>query len=117
MDKQAIQDLQTCMNDFDADPFPTMLPTLRSLQHCFVATAESVEAFKAALKDGQTLVDILLQEKVFSKSTSLTKIVHRNKRKNFANVQISALSQMEGLAQGSGMIQLEAAVERRLTEE
>ena len=53
----------------------------------------------------------------FSKSTFLTKIIHRNKRKNFANVQISGLSEMGDFAQGSGMIQLKATLGRRLTEE
>ena len=104
------------MEVFDADPFPTMLPTLRSLQSGLVASAELVEDFKATPKDGQTLVDIFLHNRL-SKGTFLTKLIHRNKRKNFANVQISGLSEMEDFAQGSGMIQLKATLERRLTEE
>ena len=66
-DEQAIQDLETCMKDFDSDPFNTTLPTLRSLQSGLVSPAELVEDFKTALQDGQIQVDIFLQERVFSK--------------------------------------------------
>ena len=69
-DKKAIQDLQTCLEVFDADPFSTTLPTLRSLQSGLVALAELVEDFKATPKDGQTLVDIFLHEKFFQEHIS-----------------------------------------------
>ena len=61
----------------------------------------------------------------FPSSTSLTKIIHRNKRKNFASVQISGSSGMEmkvAQMEKSGLaalvdLELEAALERRVTEE
>ena len=50
--KKAIQDIQTCIEVFDADPCPTILPKLRSLLPGLVVPAELVEYFKATLKDG-----------------------------------------------------------------
>jgi hypothetical protein len=41
-DEQAVQDLQACLTDFDADPFDESKPTLRSLQSGLVASPELV---------------------------------------------------------------------------
>ncbi|KAJ4927219.1 hypothetical protein JOQ06_014954, partial [Pogonophryne albipinna] len=122
-DEQAVQDLQACMKDFDAEPFDISSPKLRSLQSGLVASPELVHDLKSALPHG------------FTKIKPLTAIIHRNKKLNFASERICApsgalmkVAQMErscppghtalvDLAEGSGLIQLESALEGRVTEE
>ena len=131
-DEQAVQDLQACMKDFDAEPFDISSPTLRSLQSGLVASQELVRDLKTALPDGQAQVEILLKERVFTKIKPLTATIHRNKRRNFASDKIcapsgtplkvadmerSGLAALLELVEGSGMIQLESALEGRVTEE
>jgi len=131
-DEQAVQDLQTCIQDFNADPFDISSPTLRSLQSGLIASPELVHDFKTALLDGQTQVETFLQERVFNKDKPLSATIHRNKRRNFATEQIATLSgvpmqvaQMEksglaallALVEESEIIDLETALNRCVTEE
>ena len=51
-DEQAVQDLQACMKDFDAEPFDISSPALRSLQSGLVASPELVHDLRTALTDG-----------------------------------------------------------------
>lgn len=89
-DEQAVQDIHACMKDFEAEPFNTSLPTLRSLQSGLVASPELVHDLKTALPDAQQQVKTLLQEQVFTKHKPLTATIHKNKRQNFTNEQIRA---------------------------
>ena len=131
-DEQAIQDLQACMKAVDADPFDISSPTLRSLQSGLLASAELVDDLKTALPDGQVQVESLLQEQVFNKTKPLTATIQRNKRRNFtsepicipsgatiklAQMERSGLAALLELAEGSGLIQLDSVLERRVTEE
>ena len=77
-DEQAIQDLQACMTEFDADQIDKSKPTMRSLQSGLVASPELVKNFKVALTDGRTQAENLLQERVFTKTKHLTATIHRN---------------------------------------
>ena len=129
-DEQAVQDLLACMTDFEAEPFDISSPILRSLQSGLVASLELVHDLKTALPDGQAQVETFLQERVFAKIKPLTATIHRNKRRNFtgemvctpsgahmkvAHMERSGLAALVDLAEGSGMIQLESALERRVT--
>jgi hypothetical protein len=131
-DEQAVQDLLACMTDFEAEPFDISSPILRSLQSGLVASPELVHDLKTALPDGQAQVETFLQERVFAKIKPLTATIHRNKRRNFtgemvctpsgahmkvAHMERSGLAALVDLAEGSGMIQLESALERRVTQE
>lgn len=131
-DEQAVQDIQSCTKDFQAEPFDISTPTLRSLQSGMIASPELVHDLRTALPEGLSQIEIFLQERVFSKVNNLSSTIHRNKRKNFDCEQISAsndapmkVAQMEKsglaalvqLAEKSGMIHLEIALESRVTEE
>ena len=131
-DEQAVQDLLATMQDFDADPFDISSPTLRSLQSGLVTSSRLVHDFKTALADGEVQVETLLQERVFTKTKPLTATIHKNKRQTFASEQILAppgavlkVSQMErqeltalvDLAEKTGVLTLERALEGRVTEE
>ncbi|MCP3890082.1 MAG: hypothetical protein GY702_14610 [Desulfobulbaceae bacterium] len=131
-DEQAVQDLQACMKDFNAEPFDTSSPTLRSLQSGLTASPELCHDLKTALSDGKVQVETLMQERVFTKDKPLSATIHRNKRWNFTNEQIQTpsgapmkVAQMErsglvalvALVEESGMLQLEEALDGRVTEE
>ena len=127
-DEQAVQDLLTCIVEFDADPFDPSNPTLRSLQSGLLATPELVTDFGVALQDGKIEAATILHEWVFTKTAT----IHRNKGRNFASEQIcdpsgasmnvalmerSRMVALVDLAEGAGMIKLESALEGRVTEE
>ncbi|KAL8563613.1 hypothetical protein ACOMHN_024714 [Nucella lapillus] len=131
-DEQAIQDLQGCMTEFNAQPFDTSSPALRSLQSGLVVSPELVQDLNTAFADGQDQVETLLNDRVFTKTKLLTASIHKNKRQTFASERICAsvgastkVAQMEksGLAalvdlvDGSGMFQLDQVLEGRVTEE
>ena len=131
-DEQAIQDLQACITEFDANPFDESKPTLRTLQSGLIASSELILDLKMALEVGQRQAETLLQKRVFTKTQNLSATIHKNKRRNFSHENISAQSdvpikvaQMEksglaallDLAEGSGIIQLDEALEGRVTEE
>jgi len=131
-DEQAVQDLQACLTEFEADPFDESKPTLRSLQSGLVASPQLVNDLKTALQDGQTQVETFLQERVFTKIQPLTATIHRNKRLNFARDQVcipsgtamkvaqmekSGLATLIDLTVGSGMVKLESVLEWRVTDE
>ena len=128
--EQAVQDLQSCMTDFEAEPFDESNPTRRSLQSDLVASPELVQDFNMVLQDGQTQAETILQERVFTKTKTLTATIHRKKRQNFASEKIgvssgasmtvahmdrSGLAALLDLADGSGIIKLEAALQGRVT--
>ena len=55
-DEMAVQDLETCMVEFDAESFDESKPTLHSLQSGLVASPELVADLRSALQDGKTQV-------------------------------------------------------------
>jgi hypothetical protein len=131
-DSQAVQDLHTCMMEFDDEPFNRSLPTLRSLQSSLVASPECVHDLETAISDGQRQIDTFLQERVFIKTKPLSATIHKNKRRCFAAEQVCKpsgatmkVAQMErtgllalvNLVEGSRMIHLEDVLDRRVTEE
>ncbi|KAL8573120.1 hypothetical protein ACOMHN_027380 [Nucella lapillus] len=131
-DEQAIQDLQGCMTEFNAQPFDTSSPALRSLQSGLVASPELVQDLNTAFADGQDQVETLLNDRVFTKTKLLTATIHKNKKQTFASERICAsvgsstkVAQMEksgraalvDLVDGSGMFQLDQVLEGRVTEE
>ena len=69
-DEQVIKDLIECMKDYEADPFDTSMPTLRSLQSGPVASSTLLHDFQTAFDVGIAQVEALpvLQERVFTKS-------------------------------------------------
>jgi hypothetical protein len=73
-DEQVIKDLIECMKDYEADPFHTSMPTLRSLQSGLLASSTLLHDFQTAFDVGIAQVAALpeLQERVFTKSKHLS---------------------------------------------
>ena len=87
-DEQGVQDLISCLHEFDAFPFDISLPTLRTLQSAMPASAELVKDFRSAHSAGEVKVTKFLEERVFSKATSIHATVPLSKRLNFANMSV-----------------------------
>ena len=130
-DEQAVQDLVTCMDEFEADPFDDSMPFLRSLQSGIPASSEILEDLKIALDEGREQANDILKNRVFSKNLNLKDTLSRNNRLNLASTpvqvasKISNVDQMEknGLAtlmdfaEKNSLIDLETFLEGRITEE
>ena len=132
-DEQAVQDIQACFTEFDANPFDVSAPTLRSLQTGLEACPKLIIDTQTALRDGQFQIETFLKERVFTKTKPLSEKIHKNKRLNFSKNELVSFSsksqqnsvQMEkaGLASlvdishGSDMIKLEKVLRWRVTEE
>ena len=56
IDEQAVQDLSSCINEFDCDPFDLTKPTLTSLQSGMIASEELVKDFETANDHGEAFV-------------------------------------------------------------
>ena len=83
IDEQAMQDLSSCINEFDCDPFDLTKPTLRSLQSGMIASEELVEDFETAHDDGEALVKKFFDGRMFSTEKSFNATISRNARGNF----------------------------------
>jgi hypothetical protein len=83
-DEQCVQNLIACMNEFDAFPFDPASPTLCTLQSAMPASDEFVADFNSAHAAGEEKLTRFLQERVFSKNTSIHAHVPLSKRLTFA---------------------------------
>ena len=79
-----MQDLVTCMQEFEYLPFDPALPTLRTLQSAMPASGKLVADFNSASAAGEETLTSFLRERVFSKNTSLHASVPLSKRLTFA---------------------------------
>ena len=85
----AVQNIHACFKEFDSEPFDVSTPILRSLQSAIHASPDLLSDFKNAFKDGQDQVLAFLQERVYSKQSSIRDTISRNKLINFNNDYIS----------------------------
>ena len=83
IDQQVMQDLSSCINEFDCDPFGLTKPTFRSLQSGMIASEELVEDFETAQDDREALVKKFFDERMFSTEKSFDATISRNTRGNF----------------------------------
>ena len=79
-----VQDLVTCMCEFDSYPFDPASPTLRTLQSAMPASGELIADFNSAHTAGEEKPTNFLKDRVFSKNTSIHARVPLSKRLTFA---------------------------------
>ena len=79
-----MQDLVTCMQEFEYLPFDPALPTLCTVQSAMPASGKLVANFNSASAVGKETVTSFLREPVFSKNTSLHASIPLSKRLTFA---------------------------------
>ena len=128
-DERAVQELLTCMEEFEADPFDDSMPHLRSLQSGIPASSDVLIDLKEALSEGKTQAKEILEKRVFSKTLNLKDRLAKNKRLNLATTPVqttsskSSIDQMEkcGLAAllslADNVFSLETLLEGRVTDE
>jgi len=83
-DEQTVQDLVTCMCEFDSYPFDSASPTLRTLQSVIPASGKVIADFNSAHTAGEKKLTIFLNNRVFSKKTSIHARVPMSKCLTFA---------------------------------
>jgi len=81
--EQCVQDLVTCMHEFDSFPFDQSSLNLCTLQSAMPASDELHADFKSAHNVGEDKLISFLQEQVFSKNTFIHTPVPLNKRLKF----------------------------------
>ena len=79
-----MQDLVTCMQEYEYLPFDPALPTLRTLQSAMPTYGKLVADFNSAPVAGEETLTSFLRERVFSKNISLHASVPLSKRLTFA---------------------------------
>ncbi len=77
VDEQCVQDLISCVREFDSFPFNPASPTLRTLQP---ASNELIADFNSAHAYGEEKLTSFLRDRVFSKVTTLHSRVPLSKR-------------------------------------
>ena len=68
--EQCVQDLVTCMNEFDSLPFDPASPTIRTLQSAMLASRKLVADLNSACAAGEGKLTSFLRERLFSKNTT-----------------------------------------------
>ena len=133
-DEQCVQNLISCMDEFDSFPFNPASPTLRTLQSAMPASDELIADFKSAHSAGEEKLNIFLRDRVFSKNKSLHAPVSLNKRLTFskdacveqpgkelkeraAEMERSALKAVINLVEDSQLVKLPELLEHRVVEE
>lgn len=134
-DELAVQDISSCLREFECDPFDHTNQTLRSLQAGIPASESLTVDLTSAKEDGRSKVKEFMDERVYSKSKSLNDRVPRSKRKNFSSQELEggvasenlrgkaeemerdALASVVGLVDGSGTLKLEDVMQHRVTPE
>ena len=116
-----MQDLVTCMQDFDCLPFDPASPTLRTVQSAMPASRKLVADFNSARAAGEDTLTSFLRERVFSKNTSLHASVPLSKRLTFAKepgacgpAPVAGTSRCRGVY---GFIQLQRHIEEEAKEQ
>lgn len=133
-DEQCVQDLVTCMCEFDSYPFDPASPTLRTLQSAMPASGEVIADFNSAHAAGEEKLTNFLKDRVFSKNTSIHARVPLSKRLTFAKghraetvkedlkvraaeMERSALKAVISLVEESQLVNLPELLQHRVVEE
>lgn len=132
-DEQAVQDLISCIDEFDCFPFNPASPNLRTLQSAIPPSTELVHDFATAKADGESKLKEFMDERVYSKKKSLHDRIKCNSRLTFAKassnrtseaskvkqaeMENKALTSVVNLVDVSGLISLTDVMKYRITEE
>ena len=122
------------MNEFDSFPFDPASPSLSTLQSAMPATVELVADFNSIPAAGEEKLTNFLQERLFSKNTSLYASIPLSKRMTFAKapdkkkpgqdlkaraaeIERTALKAVIDLVEVSQLVDLSELLEHRVVEE
>ncbi|MES9882370.1 MAG: hypothetical protein ABW185_15975 [Sedimenticola sp.] len=134
VDEQAVQDLVSCIREFDCFPFDPASPALRTLQSAIPAPPKLVLDFSTAKQDGEMKLKTFMDERVYSKDKSLHDRIQRSNRHTFANttadkatggdlkvkqceMESRALTSVVNIVDVSGLVPLSEVLKHRVTDE
>jgi len=89
IDEQVVQDLDSCITEFDCDPFDLDKPQLRALVSGVVASGDLVRDFESAHEDGETRVTQFFRERMFLQNTPFDATIHRCSRYTFSKPPVT----------------------------
>ena len=92
-DERAVQDIETCLEEFDTKSFEASNPVLRILQSAVVASNTLITGLKKAISEGDEQILSFLNERVYSEKSSIRDTIPKNKRIDFLN---SFVKQVQG---------------------
>ena len=133
-DEQCVQNLVACLHEFDSFPFNPASTTLRTLQSAMPAPDELTVDFHSAHAAGEEKLTRFLEDRVFSKQTSIHARVPLSNRLTFnkgpctekpreelkaraAEMEQNALKAVIDLVEVSELVNLPELLEHRVIEE
>ena len=87
VDEECVKNISECLMEYGSHPFDKSNQELRTLQSGLPASKELTADFKSANHDGERKLEVLLNERVFSKQKSLHARIKRMNRKTFASAK------------------------------
>ena len=84
-DERAVQDIETCLEEFDTKTFEASNPVLRTLQSTIAASNEPIADLKKAISERDEQIISFLNERVYSKTSSIRETIPKNKMIKFSN--------------------------------
>ena len=82
--ERAVQDIESCLEEFDTKPFEISNPVLHTPHSVIVASDEVIVDLKKTIREGGEQISFL-NEQVYSKNSSIHDTIPKNKRINFSN--------------------------------
>ena len=76
------------MEEFETKPFDTLNPVLRTLQSAIVASDELIDDLKKAISEGDEQIISFLNERVYSKNSSIRNTIPKNKIIDFYELEL-----------------------------
>lgn len=83
IDEEVVQDVDSCITEFDCDPFDLNKPQLIAFVSGVVASGNLVRDFESAHEDGETRVTPFFRERMFSQKRPFDALLHRCSRYTF----------------------------------
>ena len=82
-DEKVVQDITTCIDEWNCNPWNTEAPKLRSLESGLIASPELIADFESANSDGEQQITEIYNTRILSTKNLIHDKISLNKRANF----------------------------------
>ena len=100
----AVQYIESCSEEIDTKPFEASNPVLHTLLSAIVASHKLIADLKKAITEGDKHIISFLNERVYSKKSSIRDTIPKNKRINFSNDYILKEKEKANQMEKDGLI-------------
>ena len=83
IDEKAVQDMDSCITEWECDPWDLSKCTVRSLESGLKASKELIDGFTSAHNDGEVKLQEIIEARIRTTKTTLLEPIKRNKRISF----------------------------------